>query len=71
MISDESMEEESKKEDQVVLKEFNDNYITVKGVLARKNFEYLLFDEEEIPQFTQFTKVNFKQKLVISYEFDF
>lgn len=53
-------DEESKQEDEIVQNEFNDNFVVVKGVLAWKNFDYLLFDEEEIPKFTAFTKVTLK-----------
>lgn len=31
------------------MNEYNDNYIIVKGILARKNFDYLIFEEDEIP----------------------
>ena len=70
MLIEES-KEKAEKENEIIKNEFNDNFIPIKGVLAWKNFDYLLFDEDEIPKFTQFTKVNLFQKLVLQFEYEF
>lgn len=67
----EESKEKAELENEIVKNEFNDNFVQIKGVLAWKNFDYLLFDEEEIPKFTQFTKVNLFQKLVLQFEYEF
>ena len=44
------------------MNEFNDNFVVVKGVIARKNFDHFIFDEDEISTFTSFEKLSLTQK---------
>lgn len=53
------------------MNEFNDNFVVVKGVIARKNFDHFIFDEDEISTFTSFEKLSLTQKQVVEFEHDF
>jgi len=44
------------------MNEYNDNFIVVKGIIAWKNFDHFIFDEDEISKFTPFEKIILNQK---------
>lgn len=61
-ILSEENKEKAQVEEDVVMNDYNDNFVIVKGVLARKNFDHFIFDEDEISNYTSFEKIVLNQK---------
>lgn len=65
---EEKSKQEAEEED-VVMKEYDDNFVTVEGLFVKNSVENLIIDESEIGEFTSLTKSNLTQKQFIPYKY--
>lgn len=66
---DERQQKEREEED-IVMKEFDDNFVTVEGLFVQSNMGNLIIDETEIGDFTSLTKSNLIHKQFIPFNYD-
>jgi hypothetical protein len=56
---------------EIVKKDMKSNYKPVSGIFLKHEFDHLIFDEEEIGDFTGLKKCDMTQKQVIPFDKDF
>lgn len=62
--------EQKQQEEDKVMNEYDDNFVTVQGLFVQSTVDNLIFEEAEISEFTSMTKSNLEQKQFIPYKYD-
>lgn len=62
--------EQKQQEEDEVMNEYDDNFVTVQGLFVQSTVDNLIFEEAEISEFTSMTKSNLEQKQFIPYKYD-
>jgi hypothetical protein len=62
--------QQKQNEEDEIMNEYDDNFVTVQGLFVQSNVDNLIFEEAEISEFTSMTKSNLEQKQFIPYKYD-
>ena len=66
---DEKQKKEKEEED-VVMGEFDDNFVTIEGLFINKAPDNIIIDESQLDEFTSLKRSNLVQKQYIPYKYD-
>lgn len=66
---EEKQKKEAEEED-VVMNQFDDNFVKIEGVFIKTSSENIIIDEEEIDEFTSLRKSSLIQKQFVPYKYN-
>lgn len=66
----EEKQEKEKEEEDIVMNEFDDNFVTIEGLFINKSPDNIIIDESQLDNFTSLRRSNLLQKQYIPYKYD-